>query len=210
MSPDEQFWWNWLVSVAVAVGTIGTVIAALFGNILRTKFFPPRLEVHLRDAAGEFTPVRNLTTLAHVDDARYYHLRVLNRRRRLAPADVQTFLIRIEEPGPDGSLRVSWSGELPFRCRDQEHYPVIRTIGPPVDYDLCAVFNQDRRLTLLPLYQPFSLPIERRQACRFVATFQARSGVADSDMVRLQIAWDGRWADGSTEMRGHLVVGELH
>ena len=145
-----------------------------------------------------------------VDDARYYHLTVVNQRRRLSPADVQVFLTRVEEPGPDAALRLTWSGNLPIRCRDQEQYPVIRTIGYPLDYDLCAVFRRDRRLILLPLYGPFSLQLERRQPCRLVVSFQVRSPLVDSNVIRIQISWDGQWADGALEMRQHLMVDELH
>ena len=115
MTPDRQFWWNWWISAAVAFGTFAAVFVALFRDF-RSKLFPPRLTLELAVPAGEKGRVR-LTMLEQGqpkelwEDARYYHIRVSNKRRQLSPANgVQVFLIRMEEPGPDGELQTKWIG----------------------------------------------------------------------------------------------------
>jgi hypothetical protein len=43
----REFWWNWFVQLAIAIGTIGAVIVALFGNRFRAFLLPPRLKLSL-------------------------------------------------------------------------------------------------------------------------------------------------------------------
>ncbi len=203
---DKQFGWYMLVNVLVALGTIGSVAAALFGNILRARFRPPILRVRLVDAAGEKTTFSNSQTGQYIDDVRYYHLHVTNDNRRWSPAtNLDVRLIRVEEPGPDGQLQLTWLGDVPIHCRHQALYPLKQEIGSPIDYDLCSV-RKSRVLSLHPIIAPNNLAVQRKGPCQFVASFQVKSTQADSDIVRVQISWDGQWEDGDAEMQKHLKV----
>ena len=103
MNSDQQFWWNWSVNLAVAMGTLLAVVIALFGEKLRAKFFPPRLKLELLRQEGEKTQLTRSTSgfVEVVDDVRYYHLRTRNERRWSPASEVQVYLTRIEEPGPN-------------------------------------------------------------------------------------------------------------
>lgn len=132
---DTQFWWNWWVNVAIAIGTIATVVVALFGQALRLKLFPPRLKLLLANPEGERTPVlitwrdEKGEPRERTESARYYHVRVVNERRLSPATNVQVFLIGMEERGPDGQLQVTWTGDVPMRWRHQEVFPPVRTVG---------------------------------------------------------------------------------
>lgn len=198
------------MAVAAAFGTIATVIVALFGQAFRTKFFPPRLTLQLLAAEGEKAKVRLAWLEQGVpkerwEDARYYHLQVSNKRRWSPASNVQVFLMRVEEPGPDGDLQLRWTGDIPMRWRHQEVFPPTRPIGPSADSDLCSVVK-GKWLELLPLVAPFNLEIKRREKCLVVLSLQARGNEADSPILRVQISWDGGWEDGAQEMKRHLVV----
>lgn len=194
----------------MAVGTIAAVLVALFGQAFRSKFFPPKLSLSLVNPGGEKTPV-NLTWFengeakSRLEDARYYHLRVSNQRRWSPANQVQVFLLRVEEPGPDGELQTTWIGDVPMRWRSQESFPVARTIGPAADSDLCCVVK-GKWLELLPLITPYSLTAKRSGAASIVLSLQLRANEADSGILRVQISWDGRWEEGMQEMMRHLVV----
>jgi len=203
MSPQCQFWWNWWVSLAVAVGTLLVVVVALFGNFW-PKFFPPVLKLTIRAKEGEKTTLTDLNG-RHLDDARYYYILVSNARRWTPAEQTQVFLTRIEEPEPNGDLHVKWTGEIPIRWRNQEFVPLLRTIGPDSDCDFCRV-EKKGVLSLLPLVAANNLPTTWTKACIFVATLQARSNVADSEMFRVLVSWDGGWDDGIEEMKQHFVI----
>jgi hypothetical protein len=194
-----------VVNGLVAIGTLLTVIAALYGNILRAKFRPPLLRVSLVNSAGEKTVVTNRHTGEQVEAVRYYHLRVSNENRRWSTAtNLGVHLIRLDEPGPDGQLQVTWTGDAPIQCRHQEIYPLRQDIGSPVDYNLCSVSKSV--LSLHPISVPNNLKARRSGASHFVALFQVKSTQVDSDIVPVQIDWDGKWDDGDAEMQSHLKV----
>jgi hypothetical protein len=200
---SAQFWWNWWVTMAVAVGTLCAVIVALFGQAFRSKFFPPRLTLGLNTPDGEATMRRYSDGTS--EQVRYYHLRVTNSRRWSPATGVQVALLQLEEPGPDGQLRVTWTGDVPFGWRHQQLFPVLRTIGAQADIDLCSV-SESRRFTLHLLLTPLNLASTRTHASPMVLSVQARGHQADSAVLRLSIRWDGQWEQGTAEMRGHLVV----
>src|SRR5438067_5434691 len=100
MDQELQFWWSWWVNVAIGVGTIGAVLAALFGEAVRGWLFKPRLVLAVANALGERQQVQ-LTSPSgqpRQEEARFYHLRVSNSRGWPKATEVQVFLARIEEP----------------------------------------------------------------------------------------------------------------
>ena len=208
MDPGQQFWWNWWVNLGVAVGTLLTVGVALFGEQARAKYFPPRLKLKVLRKEGEITELKDFSG-KHIDDVRYFHLRIWN-ERRWSPVDgVQVYLIRVEEPGPSGALRVVWLGNVPIRWRDQEVVPLFRTIGAAADCDFCRV-EKHGGLSLMPLIMPNNLNASNRHGkWTFAVSLQARSNQADSEVKYIQVSWDGQWEDGDTEMQRHLEVTEL-
>lgn len=206
----SQFWLDWSVQVATAIGTIGAVVVALFGSWLRGKLTPPKLILSLKDPQGTRTPV----TLTDPDGSqrqsagRWYHIRIENRRRWSPAHQVQVFLLRVEEPDAAGENQMTWIGEIPMNWRHQEVNPIMRTVGAGADCDLCSVVR-DKWLELHPLVVPHSLNARRREPCRLTVTLQARSIEADSDLLRVQIAWDGKWSEDGDNMMQHAVVKQL-
>ncbi len=211
MSTGSEFWWNWWVNLGVAVATFSAVLVALFGEWIRAHLFSPKLELKLRNTIGEKTPVTLQWTdengVPHQDqrDGRYYHVKVINSKRWPRATQVQVYLLRVEEPGPDGDLKLAWSGEVPIRWRHQEIHPLARTIGPPADCDLCNVVK-DKWVELSPLIMPNNLTARKREAATMVVSLQARANEGESEITRFQISWDGKWEDGDAEMTRHLVV----
>jgi len=210
----QQFWWNWWINAGVATSTFLAVLAALFGPLvvefLRSKWFPPLIRLHLLSAEGEKGKNRSQDGgNEKIEDVRFYHLRVSNSRRHLSPVkEVQVFLVRVEEPGPGGSLIVAWASEIPMTWRNQQVSPLTRTIGHDYDCDLCSV-GKDNWLSLSPLIFPITLKARRRELCTMIVSFQAKSTQTDSPICRIEIAWDGDWEDGDSEIKRHLVIKEL-
>jgi hypothetical protein len=199
-----MFWWQWWVDVAIALGTIGAVLVALFGQAFRAKFFPPRLSLQLSDRNGEATRESKGEGLPS-QPARYYHVQVSNARRWSPARDVRIVLLQVEEPGPDGEPQVIWRGDIPFGWRHGVLFPIARTIGPNAFADLVSV-RESRRLQLHLLIAPFNLEVVRDRASTLILTLQARGNEAESSPLRVKIAWDGEWNSGEVEMRRHMKV----
>jgi hypothetical protein len=107
------------VDVAIALGTIGAVLVALFGQAFRAKFFPPKLSLQLTDRNGEATR-KSIGEGPLTQPARYYHIQVSNARRWSPARDVRIVLLQVEEPGPDGE-RIKHAVEF-----------LLRSINAPV------------------------------------------------------------------------------
>jgi hypothetical protein len=209
----SQFWWTWAAEAATATGTIGAVIVALFGGWLRAHLAAPRLEIRL--GQGGKNGVRVGVRQGPIDGkqidtvGRWYRLCVENKRRWSPAKDVRMLLLNFEQPNAAGQYRTTWLGEVPLVWSNQQVIPLTPTIGPPHECDLCSVVKQpDGRhtLSLHPLIQPFNLPSSWQDEVRFVLTLQARGVDSDSDEFRVEVSWDGQWADDTIEMAQHLVV----
>jgi hypothetical protein len=208
VTPDQQFWWNWWVNCGIALATLLAVVVALFGQKWQAWLLPPRLTLTLGRKEGEKTQLRNQNDGTLVDDVRYYYLKVSNGRRWSPAEGVQVYLSRIEEPGQSGDVQVVWFGNVPIRWRDQEYVPLMRTIGSAAECDLCRV-QKKGGFSLMPLILPNNLNAHWNGQFRLVASLQARSNQVDSEVVRIEISWNGSWEDGDVEMRRHLVINEL-
>jgi hypothetical protein len=208
--PDvaTQFWMNWWIQLAVGIGTIGAVLVALFAQGFRAKFFPPQLSLNIHDPEGE-REIARLVSQEHpegrAENARYYRLRVTNRRRWSPANQVQVVLLKVEMPGADMRFSATWVGDLPLAWTHQELFPTLRTIGPDAHVDLCSVIK-DKWLSLHPLIVPHNFTVLYRQPVRLILSVQVKSNECDSSILRLLVAWDGQWHDGATEMRRHLTV----
>ena len=210
LPPETQFWWNWWINFAVASGTFVAALVALFGQAFRAKFFPPKLSLQILNPDGEHAKELLRAEIGgesreRFEAARYYHVRVTNSRRWSPATQLQVILLQIEEPGSNDQLHVSWLGAVPLGWRHQELFPPARTIGAPADVDLCSVVK-GKWLRLHPLVQPFNLEAVKRSAATLVVLLQARASEADSPVLRVKIAWDGKWHDGAKQMRHHLTV----
>lgn len=209
MTSCEQFWWNWGVNLAVAVGTFGAVYVALYGERLRARLFRPSLELDLTNPLGESTRVQLISPdgSTRSEEARYYHVRVANASRWPIATQVQVYLIRIERPDASGRMQIVWTGDMPLRWRLQEVKPIALSIGPPADCDLCSVVK-GKWLALHPLVSATNLdPFAYQNAPpTIVLTLQARGTEGDSLLTRFEISWDQQWEPGDLEMARHFVV----
>lgn len=214
MSPIEQFWWNWYVNLAVAIGTLGAVLVALFGARWRARLFVPKLKVDLLEQFGEATDTEITSPEGNkrTEKARVYYLRVSNQVPWPSASQVQVYIIRVEKPDASGQLQINWSGDVPLQWKFQEIRPLALTIGQAVDCQLCTVVRE-KWFELHPIIFPMNFQKRYRKPedvpFDIVISLQARSNETESPVCRLKIAWNGLWAEDREEMARHMVVKEL-
>jgi hypothetical protein len=123
------------MAVSAWVGAFGPWVvagAAIWGERIRAAVLRPNLHLKLASNVGEITEQAMMEgdRVTELLPARYFHLRVINRRRFPAAHEVQIFMTKLEIPGPDGQPRLIYSVPLPFMWQYQELYPnPLRTIG---------------------------------------------------------------------------------
>jgi hypothetical protein len=94
---------------------------------------------------------------------------------------------------------------LPIQWQNQQIFPVARAIGSTGRIDICSVM-EGGSLQLHPLLKPNNLEVQFTKATKLVITIQARGSEADSAPLRLSLAWDGDWNEGTQEMRRHFII----
>lgn len=215
MTPNQQFWWNWWVQLATAGATFLAVVVALFLDWFRARFFPPRLALRLVSARGT-PPVTAFITIAGQQgtfqtDSRWYHLQVENSRRMSRATDTQVCLLSVGVPNAAGQILPRSTGAIPLKIRHEGIVRPGRIIGPSAEWDLCSIFKQvplggGPIFELQTIIAPTDLAVQRNQAFRMVLTFQARAIEADSNILTLELSWDGKWSDDTDQMANHLVM----
>jgi hypothetical protein len=200
---------NWHAVSALA--TIAAVIVALFGNQIRARLWPPLLRISLDNATGvpSGATIKGEGTEISTK-SRWYHIRVENERRLSPATDVRLLLLKFEDLNAAGQFFVLWVGEAPLQWRHQQVKPLTPTIGPQEFSDLCSVVQKSSSgspgLALHPLIRGLDLTTKWHSSRTFAITLQARSIETDSNRLRVEIAWDGEWADDSDAMGRHLVI----
>ena len=214
MTANSQFWLNWLLNLAIAVGTIGAVLLALFGDLLKSKLFPACLEISVNNLKGVFTPIERSVRMSetHIKKetgkSRYYHAVVSNKKKWPRAGQVQLFLKSIEEPNIDGCLEEIWSGDVPICWRNQPFYPALRDIGSHADCDLFSIqqYESECFLEIHPLFKPYNLHTIRAGSADFALRLQARSDKGESPITMIRIKWNGNWDDGESEMSKNVSI----
>lgn len=190
MTSGEQFWLTWGVELANAIGTIGATVVALY---LASRSYTPRLMFELQSEWDDQQEVHRC------------HLRVSNSERRAIAEDVQMHLVSFEETDISGEIQSCWNGDLPFRWSGGGSSEDYQVIGSPKRCDLCIVWKSEA-MTIHPLRQLTSFEWTKKGQLACLLSVQARSVTADSEVIRIEIEWDGKWAQGNTEMQKHLVI----
>lgn len=206
---EQQFWWWYLfVTWFVAIGTVGTVVVALFGDWFRNALLPPKLHITQPDPFGERSEERDQNTGALADVSRYFHLNVENTRRWHPATNLDVRLVKIQTPAVGTNWHTEWVGDVPIVCRHQKYHPTQHTVGKKIDFDICSV-RKSGVVRLHPMIQPYNLPIVWKGPCNFVVSLQVRCTQKDSPTISYQIEWDGKWHDGEKEMTEHFKISEV-
>jgi hypothetical protein len=200
------------MAVSAWVGAFGPWVvagAAIWGERIRAAVLRPNLHLKLASNVGEITEQAMMEgdRVTELLPARYFHLRVINRRRFPAAHEVQIFMTKLEIPGPDGQPRMIYSVPLPFMWQYQELYPnPLRTIGYTTVAQAALFFVRPGMLQLTPVLVPRNLRDTFQPDAHFWITAIARGIDGESNSVRLKVDWDGTWERGDAEMTHHLKI----
>jgi hypothetical protein len=194
--------WGLIVSVVLAIGTLALAAVALWGERLRQWWNRPRLRLSLGDP--------NLT---HLTPSKrkgwYYQLHIENDRIPSPAENVEVRLTHVYLKGPDDSWQEHhFSGPVQVMWREPEAR--TRTIGPDA-YATFAYLLEDEVAAHLQLYWR---PNNLEEAAKILPNrtmklrFKVVSNTAQSNELAIEIAWDGTWVEGRSEMPRHMVVKE--
>lgn len=192
----------WVAELGVAA-SVFISIAAIWGDRIRASLLRPSLRLVISDPLGMPETIFEGGGFA---PARYYRVRVTNTASHPEAREVEVLLIHLDRRGPDGNPQRMFQGALPLQWQHQQLYPKSRTIGRATVAEADLMIACEERLQLTPMLTPFNFPATMRGETHIWVTVVARGLNGESQPLRIQIDWNGRWDRGSAEMATHLVV----
>ena len=191
-----------MVDWVSAVLTLIVIIVAIWGERIRQLWTTPKLHISLDSSKGV------LNSRNDQKKAQYYILNVENTRRSSPAKNVRVLLTNIFKQTPD---RASWQ-EMSFSrpvhatWRWVNIVPPYTTIGPKEQSTFGYVVEGEQHFSLQLYWHPNNLDPKLPAKEPFRLEFQAVSDVAESNILLIEIAWDGQWKEGNEEMQKHLTV----
>ena len=186
------------IQLSVAIGTIIVAILAIWGRPI-TYFLGlgPKLHIWLEDPQGEFyKPVR------------YYHIKARNSHRWASATNVRVVISGIARPVANQDyVEQLLVGPLQLKRRFDKYHPQYSVLGPDATFDLG--FIDAKKFRFVTYEEPDIVlgAIEPNQRARI--ELRALADNAESQPLLLEISWDGKWSDDTSQMAMHLVIEEI-
>jgi hypothetical protein len=188
-----------LQAAGIFISTI-IAISAIWGEHIRASFAGPKLLLNLKNDEGD------LTRITGGPDARYYHLRVVNKRSAAIARNTRVQIISIQR-----YISGAWSAK-------QETYGVEpkwvfsssspKNIGPDALCDILSIVDGGDCVLSSYIYpNNVNLFIKAGEIARIKAVAVAEN--TKSKVLTLEISWDGLWFKDGLQMKEHLKLKEL-
>nr|NQU91445.1 hypothetical protein [Bacteroidota bacterium] len=192
---------NIVIQIFVALGTISVAVLAIWGDWIRHKLAGPRLRLALLDAVGTATHRRDKKK------GRYYKLRVWNDRKWSPAKNARVVLKSIFKPAADGTLTPQpLSG--PLQLTWQWIVPQFPTLGAGEEICTYANLVQGEQFVLSPYITPNNFVGFLQADKRMVIEVAVVSDTAESVPLFLDLSWNGKWSEDTTEMLTNVVIKE--
>jgi len=185
------------------LATLLLAAIAIWGERIRQRWLRPKLRLVLDEPTLTFHS-------GSENKAWYYHLRVVNDKRTSPAITVRVLFQRMLKKGPDDSWQERrFTGPVQVMWRCSNDTPRFTTIGPD-EYSTFACIVEGKKALELRLYwypNNLTASIPPHEITRL--QFRAVSDIAESNVLTIEVGWDGHWEQGSTEMARHLIIKEV-
>jgi hypothetical protein len=201
----SEFSYSLTIQTVGAIGTLLIAVLAIWGEQIRYYVAGPKLRIRLHDPEG------GLTTFTNGSKARYYHLKVENRRPHAPATRVKIMMREYHSCGPDGNF-IRDAAHIPIQLEyafpnDPNHDP-RPTIGSSVLCDIGLVREGDNfRFTTYIIPNTFKNVIKPNERVRIFVRAEADNAL--SNKLGFEIAWSGNWKEDTQQMAKNLVIREI-
>lgn len=198
-----------------AVGTIAVAVLAIWGDKIRNRLAPARLEIEPTEPGpirGTFTRLGQNTMAPNRPGAMWYTLKVVNKRPWRACPNCRVLLVGVSRRGPDGMYRPeSFPVPRQFCWAPSESTPTEITLGREHVFDLGFLTDSPMAVFTPNLYSvPNNFPgyVGINQSVRYSLAVAAENFYSPTYQV-FEVSWDGQWNESPEEISRHLTVREV-
>jgi len=182
--------------------TILIIIIAIWGERFRQFWNKPKIKISLDEP-------RFNTTNSGIKGW-YYLIRISNVKKSSPANNVRLLLTRVQKKGPDGNWREkNFSGPTQVMWQWPEISPLYATVGPDERATFGFILEDTTEFKLQLYWFPNNLDkvIPPNEPTRLI--FKAVSDTAESNILIIEIAWDGKWLEGILEIQEHCILKEV-
>jgi hypothetical protein len=194
-----------IIKTVGVLGTLLIAVLAIWGEQIRHRATGPKLNIRLHDPEG------GLTKFGDGSKARYYHLKVENRRAHAPARRVKIMMREYYSFGPHGNF-IRDAAHLPIQLQylfpDEPSHDPRPTIGSSTLCDIGFV-REGSSFQFTTYIRPnnFKSVIKPNERVKIVVRAEADNAL--SKELGLEIAWSGTWKEDTQQMAKELVIREI-
>jgi hypothetical protein len=182
--------WKLVIDVIAATATVAVAVLAVWGDWVRARFAPPRIELRLHTPHGMDAHTGGGTVV------RYYHLKAVN-VSPLTVEDCRILLHGMRRRNADGKwIEIEFPVPFPFHWSGEEPGPEFVTITTERVLDLGVLSVVDLRKGFSPVLRVrpihFDGYVRKGEAMRYELTVDARSYWSAKPHT-FEVSWDGEY-----------------
>lgn len=201
--------WNLVIQSFIAIGTIAVAILAIWGNLFKSHFTPPKLKIVVQNLRGELTQLIGPNFQSRVV---YYHLKVVNGRTWSTAKNCKVLLTEVHLKLPNGQFQKNSLNSFPsFRWTPAELTGLTLDISHEQIFDFGRVLEGGNRFepTLSIYPNNFNGFVTTNTVIRYTLKIVAEGYESQNPQI-FEVAWNGNWSDNMDIMTQNLTIQEIN
>jgi hypothetical protein len=196
---------NAIINAFIAIGTIAVAILAIWGDLIRAKYFGPKLSLSPHNLRGSVVPLTNGPRSI------FYHLKVVNKRDTVSATNCRVLLKSIWRKAPNGSFQEAYlTVPLTFVWAPREITPPYINLRKEHVLDFGIVIEGQGYFSpeLLSITNDFQGFVHKGEVVRYGLEIVSDNFVSPGLQV-FEVAWNGQWSDNLDSMSQNLQIQEV-
>ncbi len=198
--------WNLVIQLMTAIGTIAVAVIAIWGDWLKAKLTPPKLQIVPLNTRGELTQFGNGTRVI------FYHFKVINSRPWTIAKNCRVLLKGIYKELPSGQFQnLALNTNPSFIWTPAEITPQVINLAKEhaFDFGFLAENASEFRPVLNIVPNNFQGFVRAGQKVRFCLQPSADNFLTEKYQV-FEVAWNGQWSDNLDNMTQNISIREIN
>jgi hypothetical protein len=204
-----QIDWNIIVQIITASVTLIVGIIAIWGDFIRSKFSPIKLEILPQNITGELTSISyNGSVMCKVY---YYHLKVINKSNWQLAKHCRVLLTGIYKKDSKGFFVYTEFNALhPFVWTPAEDDKEYVDITESHVFDFGRILENANEFNLATKRYPnnFQGHLMANETIRYCLKIDAIGFRQEKDQI-FEVTWNGHWSDDALIMRNNVKITQI-
>lgn len=203
-----QIDWNIVVQIITAVITLIVGVIAIWGDFIRSKFSPLKLEILPQNLSGELTTWYNGPNSGKVY---YYHLKVKNKSNWQLAKHCRVLLTGMYKKDSQGLfVHTEFNALHPFEWTPAEDGKEYVDITDSQVFDFGKIHENTNSFNVATRRYPnnFKGTLKPNDTIRYCLKIDAVGFRQKKDQI-FEVTWNGQWSDDENIMKNYITIKEV-